>query len=40
MLDTQAHSQRLQRERNRECEGLQADGNEGGRTECSASNEI
>ena len=39
VLDAQAHSQRQQRERNRECEGLQADCSEAGRTECSASNE-
>jgi len=39
VLDAQAHSQRQQSERNRECEGLQADGSEAGRTERSASDE-
>jgi len=39
-LDAQAHSQRQQRERNRECEGLQADGGEAGRTECSANDDL
>ncbi|HYV30414.1 MAG TPA: hypothetical protein VEO53_04815, partial [Candidatus Binatia bacterium] len=38
-LDAQAHSQRQQRERNRECEGLQADGSEADGTECSACGE-
>src|SRR6185503_12594929 len=39
VLDDQTHSQRQQRERNRECEGLQADGSEAGGTECSACGE-